>query len=448
MTTTSARPAECREAIGTRRYRCGRGRNPLSAFTGFPQAIWVVFAGTVVNRVGFLVGPFLVFFLGSRGIPSSQTPYVLGALGAGNLVGPVVGGWLADRRGRKLTMIGGLLGTAAAQGALFVAPNAATMAVAAVALSATATMVPPAASATVADNVQTSRRREAFALMGWAINIGAAVAGVLGGYLAAHGYWMLFAIDAGTSLGYAGIVAALLPSDRVRRETASQGFDAEPAAGSGDGIRAAASESADTDTAPATDSGYGIVFRDRLTRRLLLLFGVQLFIYSLTESALPLAIRTDGLSPAVMGLAAVVNAGLVVTLQPLATTALSRFPRTPLYFTGSTLIVAGIALTGLAHTPTAYAVTVAVWSIGEVIVGGIAASLFANLAPAGATGRYQGAFNWTWGAARFLALSAGTTAYTFAGPAFLWWTTLAAGVAAAAGIAALGPAIDRRSAAA
>ncbi|WP_194925264.1 MFS transporter [Catenulispora pinisilvae] len=433
MTTTSIRPAECGEPAA-RRSRPGRPGNPLSAFTGFPRAIWIVFAGTVVNRIGFLVGPFLVFFLGSRGIPSSQTPYVLGALGAGNLVGPAVGGWLADRGSRKLTMLTGLLGTAAAQGALFAAPNVATMALAAITLSATATMVSPAASATLADSVGPEQRREAFALIGWAVNIGTAVAGVLGGYLAAHGYWMLFAIDAGTSVGYAVIVAVLLPGQ------ASQQADA---ASEADAVAATASEDS---SSTSSSSGYGVVLRDRLVRKLLPLLGVQLFIYSLTESALPLAIRTDGLSPSVMGLVAVVNAGLIVALQPVATTFLARFSRTPVYLVASTLIALGIALTGIAHSPAMYAATVVVWSLGEVAVGGIPGALIADLAPAHARGRYQGAFSWTWGVARFLALTAGTTVYTLIGPAFLWWSALGAGAAAIVGIATLGPAMDHRSA--
>ncbi|ACU77089.1 major facilitator superfamily MFS_1 [Catenulispora acidiphila DSM 44928] len=437
------RPAQPSASRPSRQSRPSRSRAPLSVFAGFPRAIWVVFAGTVVNRVGFLVGPFLVFFLGSRGIPSSQTPYVLGALGAGNLVGPAVGGWLADRHSRKLTMLAGLLGTAAAQGALFAAPNVATMALAAIALSATATMVSPAASAILTDDVGPARRREAFALIGWAVNIGTAVAGVLGGYLAAHGYWMLFAIDAGTSLGYAVIVAMLLPADRTRHD-ASQTPESLTSASQ---TLAAQSSDSPTSAATPTSSGYGIVFRDRLTRRLLILFAVQLFIYSLTESALPLAIRTDGLSPTVMGLAAAVNAGLVVALQPLATTLVSRFPRTQVFLTGGILTTTGIALTGLAHTPTAYAATVTIWSLGEVIIGGIPASLIANLAPATARGRYQGAFSWAWGVSRFLALAAGTTAFTLISPAFLWWTALLAGTAANIGIMLLSPAIDRRTSA-
>ena len=134
----------------------------------------------------------------------------------------------------------------------------------------------------------------------------------------------------------------------------------------------------------------------------------------------------------------------VVALQPLATTYLSRFPRTPVYIAGSTLIAIGVALTGLAHSTAAYAATVAVWSLGEVAVGGIAGALIADLAPTEARGRYQGAFSWTWGVARFLALTLGTTVYTLVGPAFLWWGMLAAGAGAIAGIVAMGPAIDRR----
>src|SRR5437899_2903041 len=119
-------------------------------FAGLPRTVWVIFTGAVVNRLGFVVTPFLVFYLGSRGIPAGQTPLVLGALGAGNLAGPVLGGLLADRIGRRSTMLFGLVGTAAAQGLLFLAPGVATMALAALLLSGTATMGPPALYALLA----------------------------------------------------------------------------------------------------------------------------------------------------------------------------------------------------------------------------------------------------------------------------------------------------------
>ena len=99
----------------------------LSTFRGLPPAVWTVFAGTIVNRLGYLVTPFLVFFLAARGVTGAETTYVLGALGAGNLLGPALGGLLADRIGRRSTMLIGLLGASAAQGALFAAPGVATI---------------------------------------------------------------------------------------------------------------------------------------------------------------------------------------------------------------------------------------------------------------------------------------------------------------------------------
>ncbi|WP_037672617.1 MFS transporter [Streptomyces globisporus] len=375
-----------------------------SAFKGLPPTVWTIFAGTIVNRLGYLVTPFLVFFLATRGVTGGDTSYVLGALGAGNLIGPAVGGILADRIGRRPTMLIGLIGAAAAQGALFLAPGVWTMAGAALLISAAGSTVSPAAYALLADAVDSERRQRAYALFGWGVNIGTAVAGVLGGYLAAQGYWLLFAVDAGSMLLYAAVVAIRL---REPRRSA-------PTGRTKDGI------------------GYGVVLRDRLALLLLPLFGVQLFVYSLTEVALPLAVRDSGLSPAVYGAMAAVNAVLVVALQPFATAWLARLPQLAVQSAGSGLIAVGVALTGLADGIAGYTVSVVVWSLGEVVVAGIAAGIFANLAPAHARGRYQGAFSWTWGVARFGALTLGVTTYTTLSPATLWWTALVAGTATAA----------------
>ncbi|MGA5068767.1 MFS transporter [Streptomyces exfoliatus] len=391
-----------------------------SSFRGLPPVVWTIFAGTIVNRLGYLVTPFLVFFLASRGVTGTDTSYVLGALGAGNLLGPAVGGVLADRLGRRPTMLIGLIGASAAQGALFLAPGVWTMAAAALLISAAGSAVSPAAFALLADAVDSERRRRAYALFGWGVNIGAAVAGVLGGFLAAHGYWLLFAVDAGSMLAYALVVAVRLPE--AKRTTTARGPE-----GKKDGL------------------GYGVVLRDRLALLLLPLLGVQLFVYSLTEVALPLAVHDSGLSPAVYGAMAAVNAILVVALQPLSTAWLARFPQLAVQGAGGTLIAVGVALTGLADGIVGYTVSVVVWSLGEVVVAGIAAGVVANLAPAHARGRYQGAFSWTWGVARFAALTLGVTVYTTIGPTVLWWTALVAGTATAVATAALTSRVDART---
>ncbi|MEU6984126.1 MFS transporter [Streptomyces sp. NPDC046324] len=390
----------------------------LSSFRGLPPTVWTLFAGTVINRLGFMVTPFLVFFLAARDVTGPETTYVLGALGAGNLLGPAVGGVLADRVGRRPTMLLGLVGSAAAQGALFVAPGVWTMAVAALLISAMGALVGPAAYALMADAVDAERRQRAYALFGWGVNIGTAVAGVLGGFLAARGYWLLFAVDAGTMLIYAAVVATRVRDPHRKKAVAV----------AGDGI------------------GYGVVLRDRLALALLPLFGIQLFVYSLTEVALPLAVQDSGLSPAVYGAMAAVNAILVVALQPFVTARLARLPQLRVQCAGSVLIAVGVALTGLADGIVGFTVSVVVWSLGEVVVAGIAATVVANLAPPHARGRYQGAFSWTWGMARFTALTLGVTLYTGLGPSTLWSTALAGGLAAAAATLALTARVETRTA--
>jgi len=391
----------------------------FSAFSGLPRTAWVIFAGTVVNRLGYVVTPFLVFYLGSRGITTAQVPYVLGALGVGNLIGPMFGGLLADRVGRRPTMLVGLVGTAFAQGLLFAAPNVATLALAAVLLSGAGSMVGPAADALMTDVVPAEWQRAGFALSHWGMNIGTAVAGMLGGWLATRGYWLLFTVDAVTTLAYASIVVALLPGGR--------GGDTR-SGDSGDGV------------------GYRVVLRDPLMRALLPLFGVGMVIYSFTEVCLPLAIRDHGLSPTIFGIMATVNAVLVVVLQPVATQVLAGLRQMPVYVGGSLLIAVGVALTGVAHSAWSYGATVVIWSVGEATISGIPGSMVASLAPAGARGRYQGSFQWTFGIARFAALSLGTAVYAHAGPAVVWWFSAVAGVAAAFGVGALAAAIARRTA--
>jgi len=316
-------------------------------------------------------------------------------------------------------MLIGLIGTAIAQGLLFAAPNLVTLAFAAVLLSGAGSTVGPAANALMADVVPAQWQRAAFSLSHWAMNIGAAVAGMLGGFLATQGYWILFTVDAVTSLAYAFIVVALLP------------------AGRGGGARSAG---------PRSGMGYAVVFRDPLMRALLPLFGVGMLIYSLTEVCLPLAIRDHGLSTTTLGLMFTVNAILVVVLQPVATHVLARLRPIPVFVSGSLLIAIGVALTGVADDAWSYGGTVVIWSIGEATVGGISYAIVASLAPANASGRYQGSFQWTFGVARFTALAVGTAVYATAGPAVVWWFSAIAGVAAAFGVGALAPAIARRTA--
>ena len=404
-------PAAARPAGG--RFRGAAARH----FGGLPGPFWVVFSGTVINRVGTMVVPFLVFYLGSRGITASQTPYVLGALGAGGLAGPVAGGWFADRVGRRQAILAGMVATPASQALLFCSPGLVTLSLAAALVGAAGSLHAPGVAAVIVDSAGPARRQAAFGLYHWAINLGAATAGAVGGFLVDRGFWLLFVVDAVTCLGFAAVAAVALP------RTA-------PAAVKG----------------PSGGGGYGVVMRDRLLLAFVTVSVAGECVYAQTEFTVPLAIRDHGLPATTYGLVAVVNAALVVVLQPFTNAWVLRFDRMRVWAVASVLVAAGVGLTGTAHTTGGYVLTVVVWSAGEVCAGGIATSVVADLAPEDARARYQAALNWARGVARFLALGVGPALYAAAGPGALWWSVTAVGLTGAVGALLIRPALTRRTA--
>ena len=118
---------------------------PTTTFQGLPKVFWLLFSGQLVNRFGGVVLPFLVFYLTGRGYAAAQIAAVISAYGLGGLGGQPLGGYLADRFGRRVTLIGGLLATAACLILIAAAGSLAWLMAAAVAmgLAATSTGRPP-----------------------------------------------------------------------------------------------------------------------------------------------------------------------------------------------------------------------------------------------------------------------------------------------------------------
>jgi len=388
-----------------------------SRFGGLPRPFWIVFAGMIANRVGNMVVPFLVFYLGSRGIPPGQTAAVAVALGVGGVAGPALGGLLADRVGRRFTFVSGLLLTPVALGALFAAPGVAPLAVAAAFVGLTTGLAKPAAAALVTDVVAPVERMKAFSLIHWAINIGTAVASAAAGFLAVRGYWLLFVIDGATCAVFAVIVLAGVPAER---HTAA--------------VRA------------ARRGGYGVVVRDRLMVAYLAINALGITVYTQTEFAIPLAIRLDGLAPLVFGLVGMLNALLVIALQPTLFGWLVRHSRIRVLAAAWLLIGAGVAGTGLADRPWQYCATAVVWTVGEVAHGAVSGAIVADLAPPEARGRYQGAFAWVWAVARLAAPAVAAGLLATVGLAALWWGCVVVGLFTAALTLRLTGALRRRTA--
>lgn len=381
-----------------------------------PRSFWVIWVGTLINRLGYVVEPFLALYLvRGRGLSVGTAGVLIACFGAGAFVSQPLGGMLADGIGRRATIILGMTGSAVAFIALGLAPTLVAIGIAAAVAGLAIDLYRPAVAAIVADIIPSEHRARAFGLIYWGLNIGVGVAAVAGGFLAQRSYWFLFVLDAATCLGFAVVVAVGLP------ETRPQGHDEEHG-----GYRAALSDGLLVALAASAFVG-GLVY-------------LQSFV------TLPLVMSIHGLGPSAYGLAYVVNPIAVIVLQPVTIRWLARQRLVFVYVGGSVLLGLGFFLTLFARSIPAYAATVLVWTLGEIAFNAVGPALVADLAPAHLRGRYNGVFGTAFGAAALVAPIIGTLMLQHLGEAWLWTGCLLASVAAGGAVLLLGARIDARRA--
>ena len=176
-----------------------------------PRAAWILYLGTFVNRFGSFVLPFLVLYLIRRGYTVVQAGAVVGLYGVGSLLASVVGGYLADRVGRRTAIAISMFTSAAILVALSEAQQLAAIAVLTALAGLTAELYRPASSALLSDLVPVGRRVTAFALYRTAINAGFALGPAAAGFLADRSFLWLFWGDALTSAVFGVLAVVALP---------------------------------------------------------------------------------------------------------------------------------------------------------------------------------------------------------------------------------------------
>ncbi|MGW8331159.1 MFS transporter [Streptomyces sp. NPDC055897] len=369
------------------------------ALRGFPSQFWFQWTGTLVNRLGTFVQPFLLLYLTSvRHLSEQQAGLVAATWGAGVLLGPLLGGWSADRWGRRNTMVIGMLLAAATLAALGCARGQTALIVTAFLAGATADIYRPASSALIADIIPPRDRARAYGLIFWAINLGFSAASVLGGYLASAGYGILFVADAATCALFALVMLFLVPHDQPRRPAPQ-----------------------------APTPGYGQVVRDPFLVLLLSLVLTYATVYEQAYVSLPLAIKDAGLPASDYGKVIAVNGLVVVLCQPWVAARLSRLNPYPVMGCAALVLCGGLASTALAHSALGFALTVALWSLGECAMAGVPQALVAQAAPAGAQGKYQGLFTLARSGSMLTGPLVGTAIFASIGQNALWGACLLVG---------------------
>jgi MFS family permease len=377
-----------------------------------PVPFWWLWASTLVNRIANFVVPFCVLYLTTvRSLSEPMAGLLIGLFGVGGVAGSLTGGAAADRHGAKRTLVAGSLAGAAATFLLGLSVGLLTLSAAIFLVGFFSGVTRPATNALITEIVPPASRVRVFALNYWAMNLGFAVACLCAGFATAAGYTTLFCIDGASTLACGIMVSVMVRSSSSPRDQA----DKRPRA-----------QRMRIPTFPSP-------LRDKLFVAMIALTVVTTALLQQLTATLPLAMRASGHSPAAYGAIAALNGLLVCALQMPVSLWSAKRPLVLSLTVGTLLMGVGFGLTVFVTSIAGYAITLVIWTIGEIVAAPASPALVAQLAREGRQGAYQGVLNSAWSVGAIIGPVVGTAAFAHWAARGLWLLCGLTGLAVGAG---------------
>jgi len=346
-----------------------QAREMLGAMRRLPSGMWLLAAGTFVNRFATFLVPFLTMFMTRRGFSAGEAGLAVTLYGAGAFGCTLIAGPAADRFGRNRIMAVSLLAEASMVFCMgFAGESLVAICVFGTLAGFAGQGAQPAMHAMVADLVVEEDRVPAMLLQRFAINTGWAFGPAVAGFVAdAHSYQWLFTADACTSVLFAGLSWFFLPHGNSQRggETAWK-----PAlrslAGSPDMIR------------------------------LLAATVCAAFVFRQVSTAMNLHLLSGGYTEKHCGVVQSLNGLLVILLEiPLAAMTSRWLPRRAVA-AGFFLIGAGVAVNAAGPGLVAAVASMVVLTFGEMLSLPRHSAWVQQLSPGEMRGRYAGMASFAW----------------------------------------------------
>ena len=369
--------------------------NPLRVVARFPRPVRVLLYGTLVNKLGTFILPYLALvLLRDFHLAEGDAAKLLFAYGAGSLVSVLVGGVLTDRLGRRRTLLLSLAGSGLLAVSMAFVPSARLFVPLLLAFGFIGDLYRPAASAVIGDLLPSSERASGFAGLRMAVNLGWAAGTALGGVLADWNWRLLFLGDGLTTLAYGVIVYFFIPDTRPMALAAAPSPPPRPAAARP--VAPPAPASAPVFAARASDASTSPL-RDGVYLQVVAVSFLFTFVFSSNLSVFPLTVTQGALYPArVYGALVAVNGVLIAFFEITIVAHLKRFRRLRVAALGNLLCAAGFGMLGLVMHWSWFLLGVLVFTAGEILAAPQAMSFVADWAPPAARGRYLSLYQATW----------------------------------------------------
>ena len=368
-----------------------------------PRPFYLLMAGSFINRFGHFVIPFLAIYLRQLGYEPKITGYALAAYGAGGFFASILGGYLADRIGRKPTLLISCFGAAAAMILLGFAKSVPAFVSGAFLSGLMTNLYYPASSSLTADLIGKELRVRAFAVQRLVINLATACGMMTAGLVAAHSFFWLFIVDAATTVILGLIVLFGLQRGIGKKAVANAGWGA----------------------------ALPVIARDGAFLRSVAASFLVASIFWQTGSTLGLQVTEgSGLDEKAYGFLLGLNGLMIVFLELPLTNWTRRYDAQKLMAWGYALMGGGLALLAFGAGVGMLVTAMVVLTIGEMVSSPVASSYVANLAPDEMRGRYMGFSGFSWNIAAGIGPMAGLWLFGVS-PGSLWMLCGVAGLVAA-----------------
>jgi MFS family permease len=373
----------------------------LSQLHLLPRPFWVLVGATFVNRFGVFVVPFLALFITRNGNTATQAGYAVAAYSLGGFIAAWIGGWMADRLGRNVTMAVSALAGAVCMIAMSQAVDWRVLAALAFITGAINEAGQPASAALVQDIVPPEQRVIAYSVQRFAINLAWSLGPATAGFLAEYSFFWLFVVDAVTSVVFGIIAWLFLPRGRrTAREHA----------------------------------GWGHAWQSiRTNHAFLALFGACVcvaWIFRQTNTTFPLHFERSALPLHLCGLVLALNGVMICLFEVPLAIGLRAWPVKRVLALGY-LLMGGSFLTLLVSgSLTAFVLMMIVFTLGEMSAFSRQQAYSASLSPEDMRGRYVGFQSLAWCAGSTASSALGMPLYDHH-PTLLWVLNAVLGIVAA-----------------
>jgi MFS family permease len=372
-------------------------------YKGYPNAFKVLTLATFIDTLGFfLLIPFYALYVTEHfGVGMTHVGFLFTLFAIGNIFGGMIGGALADRYGRRLMVLIGLVASGIGNFLLGFVNNLNLFFLISAFIGIVSNFGRPAQQAMVVDLLPKEKQAEGFGILRIAFNISATIGPILGGFLATQSYMSLFIADAVSSIITAIIVYLIIP------ETKPETLDDESEV-----------------TVMKTFTGYKEVLKDGIFMVFISMSAIMVLVYMQMNSTLSVFLRDVHAFPVRnFSLLLSMNALMVVLFQFWIAKKVSKYAPMKMMALGTLFYMIGFSMYGFVSETYMFFIAMVIITVGEMITTPVGQAAVASFAPEDKRGRYMAVYGFRWAIPNLFGIVVAGLVMENLGPNWVWYLT-------------------------